>query len=64
VIARIIPLIIGPRVCPTSIIMLRKPKDVPTNFEGAISEARGDVEEITNANPIPYPIESSNSVGK
>ena len=63
-IARIIPLIIGPSVCPTSIIVLRKPKDVPTKFEGATSAVRGDVEEITNANPIPHPIESSNSAGK
>ena len=47
------PLTIGPRVCPTSIIVLRKPMDVPTRCLGASSLISGDVDEITIAKPRP-----------
>ena len=63
-IARIIPLIIGPTVCPTSIIILRKPIDVPTKSQGTSSQMRAEVDEITIAKPNPYPIERSSNIGK
>ena len=52
-VASINPLMIGPRVCPTSIIVLRKPMDVPTRLAGANSLISGDVEDITIAKPSP-----------
>lgn len=52
-VANINPLIIGPRVCPTSIIVLRKPIDVPTNSLAASSLIKAGVEAITVAKPNP-----------
>jgi hypothetical protein len=61
--ARTTPLIIGPNVCPTSIMVLRKPIDAPIKLDGTISLISGDVEEITIAKPMPYPMESSSNIG-
>ena len=47
----------GPRTCPTSIMVLKKPIDVPTKLRGVKSHISGAVEEITMAKPNPYPIE-------
>ena len=61
---KIMPLIIGPSVCPISIIMPSKPKEVPSKFEVTISHAKGDVDEITAEKPIPYPTERRSRIGK
>jgi hypothetical protein len=47
------PLIIGPSVCPISIVVARKPIEAPTSLGGASSLVKGDVDEITIANPNP-----------
>lgn len=52
-IANINPLIIGPTVCPTSIIMSRKPMAVPTNSLGVSSLINAGVAAVTVAKPIP-----------
>ena len=62
--ARTNPLTIGPSVCPTSIMVLRKPIDEPTNPAGASSLMSGEVEEITMAKPKPYPTAISRSSEK
>ena len=59
--ARMTPLIIGPTVCPISIIVLKNPIDVPTRLIGVKSHIKGAVEEITIAKPKPYPIEITSS---
>ena len=51
--ARITPLTMGPRTCPISIIVLKKPIDVPTKLFGVNSIIKGAVEEITIAKPKP-----------
>lgn len=63
ILARITPLIIGPIVCPTSIMVLKKPMDVPIKLEGVSSHMSGAVEEITMEKPKPYPIEIASSRG-
>ena len=52
-VARITPLIMGPIACPISIMVLKKPIDVPTRLLGVNSHIRGAVEEITMAKPKP-----------
>lgn len=47
------PLIMGPSVCPTSIIIERNPMDVPTNSFGASSVIKAGVEAVTVAKPNP-----------
>ena len=61
--ARITPLIMGPRTCPTSIMVFKKPIEVPTKFWGVSSHIKGAVEEITMAKPKPYPIEIASNSG-
>ena len=61
--ARIMPLMMGPRTCPTSIMVLKKPIDVPTKLGGVRSHIKGAVEEITMAKPKPYPIEIASNSG-
>lgn len=46
-------LIIGPKTCPISIVVLRKPIDAPTLLDGVNSIIKGAVDEITIANPNP-----------
>jgi hypothetical protein len=46
-----------------SIMVLRKPIDAPIKLDGTISLISGDVEEITIAKPMPYPMESSSNIG-
>ena len=55
--ASIMPLIMGPSVCPMSIVVFRKPMEVPINLGGASSHIRGEVDEMTRAKPMPYPME-------
>ena len=62
--ASIIPLIIRPRVCPMSIMVLRKPIEVPIKLGGASSHIRGDVEEMTITKPTPYPMEIASKNAK
>ena len=50
---KIIPLAMGPTACPISIIVLKKPIDVPTRLLGVKSHIKGAVEEITIAKPKP-----------
>jgi len=52
-VANINQLMTGPRVCPTSLIVLRKPIEAPTRLAGDSSLIRGDVEEITIAKLSP-----------
>jgi len=51
--ARMTPLIIGPKTCPTSIVVLRKPMEAPTLLDGVNSIIKGTVDEITIAKPSP-----------
>lgn len=55
--------IVGPRYCPTSIIMARKPKDAPIRAGGTTSHINGEVDDITMANPSPYPVERRSNRG-
>src|SRR5271169_4112861 len=55
--AKITPLIMGPTVCPTSIIVLKKPIDVPTGMFEVNSHINGAVEETAIAKPKPKPME-------
>ncbi len=48
------PLIIGPSVCPTSIIMSKRPIDAPVISEGASSLTKAGVTAVTAAKPRPY----------
>ena len=52
-VARITPLIMGPIACPISIIVLKKPIDVPTGVSAVASHIIGAVEEIAMAKPKP-----------
>ena len=63
VVARIMPLIMGPRVCPMSIMVFKKPMDVPIKFGGVSSHIKGAVEEITRAKPMLYPMDMASSRG-
>src|SRR5271157_2298112 len=56
---RMNPPIIGPIVCPTSIIVSRKPVEAPTNWLGASSVIKGHVDAVAVAKPNPYTSESS-----
>ena len=47
------PLIMGPKVCPTSIIVSRNPMDVPINPFGTSSLIKAGVEAVTVAKPNP-----------
>jgi hypothetical protein len=51
--ASMTPLMMGPSVCPVSIMVAKKPKEEPTKPVGASSVIRGEVEEITMAKPRP-----------
>lgn len=51
---KINPPTIGPIVCPISIIVSRKPVEVPTNWLGTSSVIRGHVDAVTVAKPNPY----------
>lgn len=57
------PLIMGPSVCPISIVVLRKPMDVPIRLVGVSSHIRGVVDDMTRAKPMPYPMERARSMG-
>ena len=50
---RISPLIMGPSVCPTSIVVLKKPIDVPAKPLGTSSKMSAEVDEITIEKPNP-----------
>jgi len=52
-VASIIPLTIGPSVCPISIVVARNPREEPISPAGANSLVSGEVEEITIAKPKP-----------
>lgn len=58
------PVRMGPSVCPTSIIVLKKPMLVPTRLSCESSLARAGVEEVTREKPIPYVIEIRRRRGK
>ena len=47
----------GPNVCPTSMIVLRKPMPVPMRDLLVISLTSAGVDEVTIEKPIPYRIE-------
>ncbi|HSV49083.1 MAG TPA: hypothetical protein VLH35_02115 [Candidatus Acidoferrales bacterium] len=51
--AKIKPLMIGPNVCPTSIIVAKKPIEAPTNVQGTKSQTIGEVDESTVAKAAP-----------
>jgi len=55
--AKITPLIIGPTACPTSIMVLKKPMDVPKGMFEVNSHINGAVDETDMAKPKPNPIE-------
>ena len=50
---RIIPLITGPTLWPMSMVVARNPSEEPIRVDGTCSQIRGDVDEITIANPSP-----------
>ena len=52
-VASIKPLIMGPSVCPTSIMVSRNPMDVPTSSLGVNSLIKAGVEDVTVAKPNP-----------
>lgn len=53
----------GPRVCPTSIIVLNNPMALPTTSMGTSSLTRAGVEEVTNENPNPYITDRNSRIG-
>ena len=61
--APITPLNMGPSVCPTSIIVLKKPIEAPTKPDGTSSHISGEVDEVTNAKPKPKPTAKTISNG-
>ncbi len=48
-----IPVIIGPAACPTSIIVFKKPMEDPEPDSMHRSETSATVEDVTEENPIP-----------
>jgi len=62
-VAVINPHIMGPSVCPISIIVARKPMDAPTNSLGTSLLTKAGVKAVTVAKPKPYTAENKRRTG-